>query len=183
HSTGWHGYRIAFTNRSLYVIYLAGLMSKWIDSLIIVVSSKYLQTLKYTLEETAVIQTGFVLSWSTLSLFTGALSDFIGRKNLIWMGMLWNAVFALVLMQFSVEGNLAWQLVLTILLGCGTGFYYGLPPAIAADVAPVEYRGVCISVYRFYRDMGNIVATLTFAAIFEAWGGAHIREASETILL
>jgi MFS family permease len=183
HSTGWHGYRIAFTNRSLYVIYFAGLMSKWVDSLIIVVSSKYLQTLKYSLEETAVIQTGFVLSWSTLSLFTGALSDHIGRKNLIWMGMLWNAVFALVLMQFSVEGNLVWQLFLTILLGCGTGFYYGLPPAIAADVAPVEYRGVCISVYRFYRDMGNIVATLTFAGIFDLFGRAHLREASEMILL
>jgi MFS family permease len=144
HSSVWRGYRIAFTNRSLFITYFAGLMSKWMDALIVVVSSKYLETLGYNLGETAVIQTGFVLSWSTLSLFTGALSDHIGRKNLIWMGMLWSAVFAVVLMQFSVEGNLAWQLFLTILLGCGTGFYYGLPPAIAADVAPVEYRGVCI---------------------------------------
>jgi MFS family permease len=180
---GWRAYRLAFTNRSLYVIYFAGLMSKWIDSLIIVVSSKYLQQLNYSLEQTAVIQTGFVLSWSTLSLFTGALSDTIGRKNLIWSGMLWSAVFTLVLLHFSVADNLAWQLTLTVLLGCGTGFYYGLPPAIAADVAPLEYRGVCISVYRFWRDTGNIVSTLVFAGIFSLWGKDHILQASETILL
>src|SRR5262249_45124788 len=107
----------------------------------------------------------------------------IGRRKLIWMGMLWSAVFTLVLVQFSVAGNLAWQLALTILLGCGTGFYYGLPPAIAADVAPVEYRGVCISVYRFWRDMGNIVATLVFMAIFDIWGKGFTRQASETILV
>jgi MFS family permease len=179
---GWSAYALAFSNRSLYVIYFAGLMSKWVDSLIIVVSSKYLQALGYPLEQTAVIQTGFVLSWSTLSLFTGALSDFIGRKTLIWVGLLWSSIFTLVLLQFSAPDNLALELVLTILLGCGTGFYYGLPPAIAADVAPVEQRGVCISVYRFWRDMGNIVATLAFAGLFAWWGKDHTLAASESIL-
>jgi MFS family permease len=163
-------YRVAFSNRSLYVIYLAGLLSKWVDSMIVVMSSLYLNHLGYSVAETAVIQTGFVLSWSTASLFTGALSDFIGRKNLIWMGMLWNAIFTLVLLQFSRGGNLLWELGLTVLLGCGTGFYYGLPPAIAADVAPLEYRGVCISIYRFWRDSGNILAPLAFAAIYWRWG-------------
>ena len=87
---GWEAYRIGLTNRNLYVVYFAGLMSKWVDSMIIVMSSLYLKHLGYGVAETAVIQTGFVLSWSTLSLFTGALSDFVGRKNLIWFGMLWN---------------------------------------------------------------------------------------------
>jgi MFS family permease len=184
----WHGYRLAFTHRSLYVIYFAGLMSKWVDSMIVVMSSLYLGELRYTVAQTAIIQTGFVLSWSTLSLFTAALSDFIGRRHLIWVGMLWNALFTAVFLLFSREGNLPLEMLLTILLGCGTGFYYGLPPAIAADVAPVQYRAVCISVYRFWRDMGNIVAPLAFAVVYHYWGmtkqaAEHIMQGSVVLLL
>jgi MFS family permease len=163
-------YREAFRHRSLYVIYFAGLMSKWVDSMIVVMSSLYLRHLGYSVAQTAVIQMGFVLSWSTLSLFTGHLSDFIGRKHLIWLGMIWNAVFTLVLLYFSQPNNLPWELTLSVLLGCGTGFYYGLPPAIAADVAPVHHRAVYISVYRFWRDSGNIIATLVFFGIYRLWG-------------
>jgi MFS family permease len=169
---GWAAYRIAFTHRSLYVIYFAGLMSKWVDSLIFTVASLFLRDLEYSVPQVAVILTGFVLSWSTLSLFSGALSDFVGRKPLIWIGMLWNAVFTLVLFYSSRRGDLAWELGLMVLLGCGTGLYYGLPPAIAADVAPVQWRGVCISVYRFWRDTGHIVAALVFAAFYRIHEGA-----------
>ncbi len=178
---GWAAYRIAFTHRSLYVIYFAGLMSKWIDSMIIVMSSLFLRHLDYSVPDVAVIQTGFVLSWSTLSLFSGALSDFVGRKPLIWMGMLWNGVFTLVLLNLSRPGDLAWELGLMVLLGCGTGLYYGLPPAIAADVAPVQWRGVCISVYRFWRDMGNIVAAGVFGVFYHFYG--ETKEAAEKIMV
>jgi MFS family permease len=175
-----HAYRLAFGHRSLYVIYFAGLMSKWVDSMIVVMSSLYLRHLGYSVAQTAVIQTGFVLSWSTLSMFTGALSDFVGRKHLIWVGMLWNAAFTLVLYYFSRPDNLPLELALAVLLGCGTGFYYGLPPAIAADLAPVHYRAVCISVYRFWRDSGNIVATLVFFGIYHVWGETQL--AAERIM-
>jgi MFS family permease len=163
---GWAAYRLAFTHRSLYVIYFAGLMSKWVDSLIFTVASLFLRDLRYSVPQVAVILTGFVLSWSTLSLFSGALSDFVGRKPLIWLGMLWNGAFTLVLFFFSRADDMAWELVLMVLLGCGTGLYYGLPPAIAADVAPVQWRGVCISVYRFWRDTGHIAAALVFGAFY-----------------
>jgi MFS family permease len=161
---GWAAYRMAFTHRSLYVIYFAGLMSKWVDSLIFSVSSLFLRDLHYSVPQIAVILTGFALSWSTLSLFSGALSDFVGRKPLVWLGMLWNGAFTLVLFFFSRADDLALELGLMVLLGCGTGLYYGLPPAIAADVAPVQWRGVCISVYRFWRDAGHIAAALVFGA-------------------
>jgi MFS family permease len=167
---GWAAYRMALTHRSLWVIYFAGLMSKWVDSMIFVMSSLYLKALGYSILQSAVIQTGFVLAWSTLSLFTGALSDLIGRKPLVWLGMLWNGVFTLVFLYLSRPGDIAWEVFLTVLLGCGTGFYYGLPPAIAADVAPVEWRGVAISVYRFWRDFGHIVSTLVFFAIYRSYG-------------
>ncbi len=167
---GWAAYRIAFTHRNLYVIYFAGLMSKWVDSLILTVSSLFLSDLRYSVPEIAVIQTGFALSWSTLSLFSGALSDFVGRKPLIWLGMLWNAAFTLVFLFLSRPGDLGWELVLMVLLGCGTGLYYGLPPAIAADVAPVQWRGVCISVYRFWRDMGHIIAGLVILLFYRIYG-------------
>jgi MFS family permease len=179
----WEGYRLAFAHRSLYVIYFAGLMSKWVDSVVVVTWSLYLQARGYSVAQAAVIETGFVLSWSTLSLFTGALSDFIGRRHLIWLGMLWNAAFTLVFVHFSRDGDVAWQLGLAVLLGCGTGLYYGLPPAIAADVAPVQFRAVCISVYRFWRDTGNIIAPLAFAAVYAlSPGGKESRQAHEHIM-
>src|SRR5262249_6140074 len=93
-----------------------------------------------------------------------------GRKPLIWLGMLWNGAFTLVLLFCSQPGNLAWELGLMVLLGCGTGLYYGLPPAIAADVAPVESRGVCISVYRFWQAPGHIVAGLVFLLCYRIYG-------------
>src|SRR5262249_27700109 len=156
------------------------LMSKWVDSMIVVMSSLYLRALGYSIGDTALIQTGFVLSWSTLSLFTGGLSDRIGRKPLIWLGMLWNGVVTLAFMCMSRHGGIAWEVFLTVLLGCGTGFYYGLPPAIAADVAPVEWRGVAISVYRFWRDFGHILSTLVFFGIY--WIHGETRLAAEWIL-
>jgi hypothetical protein len=56
-----------------------------------------------------------------------------------------------------------------------------LPPAIAADVAPVQWRGVCISVYRFWRDMGNIVAALVFGLFYRYYG--ETLEAAERIMV
>lgn len=173
---GFDAYRAAMSHPSLYVIYLAGLMSKWVDSMIFGVTTLYLQGLGYSVADCATILAGFVLSWSTISLFSGALSDYVGRKTLVWAGMLWNAVFTLVFLHASRPGDLGWELLLTVLLGCGTGLYYGLPPAIAADLAAVEWRGVAISVYRFWRDLGHIVAALVFIAVYRAYGQTQLAE-------
>ncbi len=89
--------------------------------------------------------------WGAGQLFTGAMSDHVGRKWLISAGMVvQGGGLALVAAAHSFQ---PWVLA-AILLGLGTAMVYPTLLAVVSDVAHPRWRASSVGVYRLWRDGG-----------------------------
>ena len=106
-------------------------------------------------------------AWAITQLWTGALSDRVGRKRLIVCGMLVQgaALIAMVL----VNGFGLW-LITGAFLGVGTAMVYPALLAAIGDVAHPSWRGTALGVYRFWRDSGYVVGALVAGALADGFG-------------
>lgn len=105
--------------------------------------------------------------WGVGQLFTGALSDRIGRKHLISVGMATQAV-ALVVIALG-SGFSTWA-VGTVILGAGTAMVYPTLLAAIGDVAHPVWRGRAVGVYRVWRDLGYAVGAVFGGIVADAMG-------------
>ncbi|WP_315914653.1 MFS transporter [Arthrobacter sp. lap29] len=105
--------------------------------------------------------------WGIGQMFTGALSDRIGRKHLITAGMLTQAA-ALSVIALG-HGVAAWS-VGTVLLGAGTAMVYPTLLAAVGDVAHPSWRGRAVGVYRVWRDLGYAVGAIMGGIIADRLG-------------
>ena len=105
--------------------------------------------------------------WGVGQLFTGALSDRIGRKWLIVGGMWVQAAgIAVVVMSASLRGFATGA----VLLGAGTALVYPTLLAAIGDVAHPSWRASAVGVYRLWRDSGYAIGALLSGLIADALG-------------
>ena len=95
--------------------------------------------------------------WGLGQLYTGALSDRIGRKPLIVGGMLTQAV---AIAWIAATGNFAAWAIGAMVLGAGTAMVYPTLLAAIGDVAHPEWRARSVGIYRLWRDSGFAVGAL-----------------------
>lgn len=105
--------------------------------------------------------------WGSVQLLTGALSDRIGRKQLITWGMLLQALA--IGMIATSHGAGGWALAL-VLLGIGTAMVYPTLLAAVGDVAHPSWRASAVGVYRFWRDAGFAIGALVAGVTADAFG-------------
>jgi MFS family permease len=105
--------------------------------------------------------------WGLLQLWTGGLSDRLGRKRLIAVGMSVQGV-ALLFIGFS-DGFWPW-FAASALLGLGTALVYPTLLAAVADVAHPTWRGSAVGVYRLWRDSGYAFGALLAGFLADAFG-------------
>ncbi len=96
-------------------------------------------------------------AWGLGQLYTGGLSDRIGRKPLIAGGMLTQA--AALAWMATVTGFTLWAMG-AVLLGIGTAMVYPTLLAAIGDVAHPSWRARSVGVYRLWRDGGFAVGAL-----------------------
>jgi MFS family permease len=95
--------------------------------------------------------------WGVGQLFTGALSDRVGRKWLIAGGQFTEAAGLLTIAlgdSFAVWG------VGSAMFGAGTAMAYPTLIAAIGDVAHPSWRGAAVGVYRLWRDLGFAVGAV-----------------------
>jgi MFS family permease len=96
-------------------------------------------------------------AWGFFQLFTGALSDRVGRKWLIASGM-WLQALSIWWILFT-DSFVSW-IIGAILLGLGTAMVYPTLQAAISDVAHPEWRASAMGVYRLWRDSGYAFGAL-----------------------
>ncbi len=95
--------------------------------------------------------------WGLAQLYTGGLSDRVGRKPLIAGGMLVQA--AAIAWMAAVAGFWPWAVGAAV-LGAGTAMVYPTLLAAIGDVAHPAWRARSVGVYRLWRDAGFAVGAL-----------------------
>lgn len=107
--------------------------------------------------------------WAVCQLFTGALSDRIGRKGLIVAGMwLQAAGIAVTILATHFTGFVTGA----VLLGVGTAMVYPTLLAAIGDVVHPSWRASAVGVYRLWRDSGYAVGALLSGLVADAFGVA-----------
>ena len=96
--------------------------------------------------------------WGVGQLYTGGLSDRIGRKPLIATGMMTQAVA--IAWMAAVSGFWPWAAGAAV-LGAGTAMVYPTLLATISDVAHPAWRARSVGIYRLWRDAGFAVGALT----------------------
>ncbi|HEU0029182.1 MAG TPA: MFS transporter [Kofleriaceae bacterium] len=105
--------------------------------------------------------------WGVGQLFTGAISDRIGRKWMIAGGM-WVQAAGIALIVMS--SGLAGFALGAALLGAGTAMVYPTLLAAIADVAHPSWRASAVGVYRLWRDLGYAIGALLAGITADALG-------------
>lgn len=105
--------------------------------------------------------------WGMGQLVTGALSDKVGRKWLIVLGMWTQAIgigvtaLSRTFVGFALGG---------VLLGLGTAMVYPTLLAAIGDVAHPTWRASAVGVYRLWRDLGYAIGALLAGVVADALG-------------
>jgi len=105
--------------------------------------------------------------WGLGQLLTGALSDRVGRKGLIVLGM-W--VQAAGIGVIALSGAFLGFAAGAVLLGAGTAMVYPTLLAAIGDVAHPTWRASSVGVYRLWRDLGYAVGALLAGVVADAFG-------------
>jgi MFS family permease len=96
--------------------------------------------------------------WGALQLVTGTLSDKVGRKILIYPGMIVQGVGVWIVLLSA--NSFIGIIVGMSFLGIGTALVYPTLLAAISDIANPRWRATSIGVYRFWRDLGFVFGAL-----------------------
>ncbi len=106
-------------------------------------------------------------TWGLCQLWTGGLSDRVGRKPLIASGLILQA--AALAAVASLSGFGPW-LGASLCLGLGTACVYPTLLAAIGDVAHPAWRASAVGVYRLWRDTGYAVGALLAGIVADHFG-------------
>lgn len=148
---------VSFRERALSSCSQAGLVNNLNDGLAWGLLPVFFADRGLSVGRIGVLAAVYPLVWGLGQLYTGGLSDRIGRKPLIAGGM---TVQALALFWLGLgDGFSSWVLG-AALLGAGTAMVYPTLLAAVGDVAHPDWRARAVGVYRLWRDAGFAVGAL-----------------------
>jgi len=159
--------RTSFRDRELSSISQAGLVNNLNDGMAWGLFPLFYAAANVSLERIGWLAAIYPAVWGLGQLFTGALSDRIGRKWLIVGGM-W--VQAAGIVAIVLSSGFAGFATGAALLGAGTAMVYPTLLASIADVAHPSWRASSVGVYRLWRDLGYAIGALIAGITADALG-------------
>ena len=145
----------------------AGVANKVADTLLWVLFPLYLHEHGLSLVRVGWVTGVYGLSWGASQLWTGPLSDRIGRKRPVVAG-LW-LLAAGVAAAVLVRGFAAW-LGSALVMGTGMALLYPNLIAAVADIAHPSWRSSALGTYRYWRDTGYAIGALVLGLVAQAHG-------------
>ncbi|NNM81360.1 MAG: MFS transporter [Burkholderiales bacterium] len=169
---------VSFRHPTFRLLCQAGVANKVADALLWVLFPAFLHEKGLDLVEIGWITAVYGLTWGASQLFTGALSDRVGRKKPIVAGLwiLGIGVSAVTL----VEGITAW-IGCAAIMGAGMALLYPNLIAAVADLSHPEWRSTALGTYRYWRDTGYAIGAFLLGLVAQI--GGSIRAAFWTTAL
>jgi MFS family permease len=159
--------RVSWRDPALFSASQAGLVNNLNDGLAWGLFPLFFAAAGLSLRQIALLTFVYPATWGVMQLWTGALSDRVGRKWLIAAGM---ALQGCALVAMAVVHGVAPWLVTGLLLGVGTAMVYPTLLASIGDVAHPSWRARAVGIYRLWRDLGYAVGALTAGLLADAFG-------------
>jgi MFS family permease len=159
---------MTFRDRRMFAFSQAGLVEKFVDALIWIFYPIFLMQKGVDLPGVGWIVGVYGLVWGGSQLFTGRLSDHIGRMRPIVWGM-WLCGVGVSIMLLG-DGIPYWSAASAI-TGFGMALLYPNISAAVSDISRPAWRGSTIGIYRFWRDSGYGIGALALGLIASVGGG------------
>jgi MFS family permease len=159
--------KTSWKNRSLLAVSQAGLVNNLIFGVSWGLFTLYFVSFGISVSDTAFLKALHPGVWGFLQLATGPLSDIVGRKKLIYPGMIIQALGIWIIL-FS-EGSYAGLISGMSLLGIGTALVYPTLLAAISDIAHPQWRATSLGVYRFWRDLGFVFGAVGIGFIADIY--------------
>jgi MFS family permease len=157
----------SWRHRNLGSVTLTGLVNNLNDGMIWGLLPIFLVQKGFSLKEIGLLAAVYPAVWGIGQLFSGRLSDFVCKKDLLLWGMV---LQGLALVGLALAGSFTAFAVLLALLGWGTAMVY---PTFLASIAENTHpfdRAKSLGVFRFWRDMGYAIGALLTGVIADAFG-------------
>ena len=142
---------MSWRDRRMAALCQAGLVEKFVDALVWVFWPVYLHQRGVSLPGIGWIVGVYGFTWGGAQLFTGRLSDRVGRHHLNVLGM-WVCGVGVLLLPLG-KGSAWWSFAAAV-AGIGMAMLYPNLSAAVADLAQPAWRASAIGIYRFWRDLG-----------------------------
>ncbi len=159
--------RTSFTNPNLSSVSQAGLVNNLNDGMAWGLFPLFYAMGGLNLKQIAWLAAIYPAVWGLGQLYTGALSDRIGRKGLIVAGMWLQAGGIITITVSSAFPGFAAG---AVFLGAGTAMVYPTLLAVVGDVAHPAWRASAVGVYRLWRDLGYAVGALLAGVVADLLG-------------
>ena len=159
--------KTSFRDRDLSSVSQAGLVNNLNDGMAWGLFPLFYAAMGLSLEHIGWLAAVYPAVWGVGQLFTGALSDRIGRKWLIVGGMWVQAIgITTIVLSEKLSGFAAGA----TLLGVGTAMVYPTLLAAIGDVAHPGWRASAVGVYRLWRDLGYAAGALVAGLTADTFG-------------
>ena len=152
---------MSWRDRRMAALCQAGLVEKFVDALVWAFWPVYLHQRGVSLPGIGWIVGVYGFTWGLAQLFTGKLSDRVGRHQLNAWGM-WICGAGVALMPLGQSA--AWWSTAATVTGLGMAMLYPNLSAAVADIAHPNWRASAIGIYRFWRDLGYGIGALGLGA-------------------
>lgn len=158
----------SWKNRSFLAVSQAGLVNNLVFGVSWGLFTLYFVSFGISVNDTAFLKALHPGVWGFLQLATGPFSDIVGRKKMIYPGMIMQAIgIWLILLSHDIYIGI---LIGMSILGIGTAFVYPALLAAISDIAHPQWRATSLGVYRFWRDLGFVIGALGIGFIADFFG-------------
>jgi len=158
---------VSFRHRTFSALCQAGVANKVADTLLWVLWPLYLHSHGLGMVGIGWITGVYGLVWGASQLWTGPLSDRIGRKPTIVAG-LWLLAAGVGAVTLAA-GWVAW-IIAAVVMGVGMALLYPNLIAAVADIAHPDWRSSALGAYRYWRDTGYALGALALGSIAQVAG-------------
>lgn len=149
-------------NNNLGSVTQAGLINNLNDGMAWGIFPILLASKGFTIAQIGIVTAVYPAVWGLGQLFTGAMADRFCKKDMLYTGMLLQAIALLTLVWATAMFHFV---LLSIILGWGTAMVYPTFLATIAENTNPQDRAKSIGIFRLWRDLGYAIGAILTGVI------------------